>query len=398
MSVGSGFEMLGYQTPGDAKDADAASFEKYASSFGPISAKANYAQLPSKLAVKVRRLSDLFSADVDNLVTLSTHEMMMQRTIVVHGEEGRVNKVELTVPANEQFIGLGAASGEPVQWKQTSFQDQGTTLEVTWPNGLQKGQSTALWLTTRHELPSSLAAESAKPNPNAPGAKFTINNVLLPSATRIAGYVALNFDESWKVVTPEMSGLESRDARVTPVKGQMAWFTLRDYKLGIEIARNEPVLDAEVIAYALPRAKQVEIEGQFTLTVSRAPLRKFDVKLPVSSAMLLRVDSPLIGEQQLDEATGVWHFTLRKELQGTANVRWRLNEKTEDQRSEAPNAENPKLKIQNPKLAATLPRFEFPTARRFTGEWVIEANTDTELRYDTKGVQPSVARTRHCGS
>jgi hypothetical protein len=204
----------------------------------------------------------------------------------------------------------------------------------------------------------------------------------------MAGYVALNFDESWKVVTPEMSGLESRDARVTPVKGQMAWFTLRDYKLGIEIARNEPVLDAEVIAYALPRAKQVEIEGQFTLTVSRAPLRNFDVKLPVSSAKLLRVDSPLIGEQQLDEATGVWHFTLRKELQGTANVRWRLNEKTEDQRSEAPNAENPKLKVQNPKLAATLPRFEFPSARRFTGEWVIEANTDTELSYDTKGVQP----------
>ncbi len=379
--VGVGFEMLGYQTPGDAKDADTPAFEKYAASFGTLSAKANYAQLPAKIAVKIRRLSDHFSADVDNLVTLSTHEMMMQRTIAVHGEEGRVNKVELTVPVNEQFIGLSAAAGEPVEWKQTITQDKGTTLEVTWPKGLQQGQSTALWLATRQELPTSLTADSAKPN--ASGAKFTINNVLLPAATRLSGYVALDFDESWKVTTPEMSGLESRDARVTPVKGQMAWFTLRDYKLGIELARNEPVLDAAVIAYALPRAKQVEIEGQFTLTVSRAPLRKFDVKLPIASAKLLRVDSPLISEQQLDEATGVWHFTLRKELQGTSNVRWRLNEKTE-----APNSEDSKFKIQDSKLVAMLPSFEFPTARRFSGEWVIEANTDTELSYETKGVQP----------
>jgi hypothetical protein len=35
-----------------------------------------------------------------------------------------------------------------------------------------------------------------------------------------------------------------------------------------------------------------------------------------------------------------------------------------------------------------LPNFEFPATRRFTGVWIVEANTDTELGFETKGLQP----------
>ena len=345
----------------------------------------SFSHLPKDASVVVRRAGDHFSADVDNHVVLSTHEMTLERTIVVRGEEGRVTRVVLTLPANEQFLALGRTLGDDVQWKQIASDNPAkpglSAFEITWPTGLKKGNTTTLLLQTRQDLPAGLTTGNLKSQTT--NSKFLIENVRLADAVRVAGYVALDFDESWKVSTPYTTGLESRDARVTPVHGRMAWFNLRDYKLSLDIARNEPVLDATVLAYALPRAKQIELEGQFTLEVSRAPLRKFDVKLPVAIAKLLRVDSPLVGEQNLDEDTGVWHFTMRKEFTGTANVRFHLNlpaqtEKTQDTKSETENG----------RLVSTLPRFEVPTARRFAGRWVIEANTDTELSYETKGVQP----------
>lgn len=327
---------------------------------------AGFAALPSDARMVFRRVGDQFSADVDNRVVITAHEMMLDRAVAIHGEEGSVNRVTLTLPANEQFLSLGVVNGEPLDWKQVQGEKGATKLELAWPKTLRKGQTTTLALRTRQDIATTEGATQ----------KLTIENVSVKDATRVAGYMALDFDESWKVATPSSTGLESRDARVTPVQGRMAWFNLRDYKLDLEISRNEPVLDASVLAYALPRAKQVEIEGQVALAVSRAPLRKFDVKLPVATAKLLRVESPLIGQQQLDEASGVWHLTLRRELLGPASIRFHLS---------LPAAVEPGGEA---KLSATLPRFEVPSARRFTGQWVIEANTDTELSYETKGVQP----------
>ena len=384
MGVGAGLEMKGWQIP--AASADNA-FQAEAVKSGTINGSVRYEVAPEKIIAVIRRTGDHFSADVDALIALSTHEMTIDRTLAFRGEEGRVNRAQLTLPVNEQFIALTAAGGEAIEWKQIEgnadtpvrLQNEeadksvrAPVIEITWPNGLQKGASSTLLLKTRQDI-------SAKANSGQGGEKLAIENVRLGEATRVAGYVALNFDESWKVAMQESTGMESRDARATPVTGKMAWFTLREYKLAFEIARNEPVLDAIVIAHALPRAQQVEIEGQFTLEVTRAPLRKFDVQLPPSIAGLLHVDSPLVGERSHDAATGLWHFTLRKELLGCANIRFHLSLPVESGSATAVSELGT--------LTSVLPQFALPGARHFNGQWVIEANTDTELTYATKGVQ-----------
>lgn len=381
LGTGEGYEMKGWQTPA-ANASDAFQTELTKSGF-IINSTAHYDVAPEKIIGIVRRTGDHFSADVDAHIALSTHEMTTIRTVALHGEEGRVNRTTLTLPANEQFIALAASGGEAFAWKQIESskgilplndagrgQDAPATFEITWPGGLKKGGVTTLQLKTRQDI-------SAKANSGQGSEKLTVENVLIADATRIAGYVALDFDESWKVATQDTAGMESRDARSTPVTGKMAWFTLRDFKLALDIARNDPVLDAVVVAHALPRAKQVEIEGQFTLNVSRAPLRKFDVQLPVATAKLLHVDSPQVGEQSLDEATGIWHFSLRRELLGTANIRFHLSLPANISQDSALGT-----------LTSVLPQFGLPNARRFSGQWVIEANTDTELTYATKGAQP----------
>lgn len=378
LSVADEFEMTGWQLPGAAPDEAFANDQRSRKAAADGSFATHYDVVPDTVIANVRRRGNRFSADVDNRIALSTHDVTMERGIALRGEEGRVSRAMFTVPAGEQFLGLGSASGEPVEWKQL----QGSSFELVWPGGLRKGQSSILSLKTRRDLDAGTAEGRGTES-------LAFENLKLPEAIRVAGYVTLDFDDSWKVVTTGTAGLESRDARVTPVKGRMAWFTLRDHTLGIDIARNEPVLDAGVIAYALPRAKNVEIEGQIVLEVSRAPLRKLDVTLPVATARLLRWDSPLIGGQALDPTTGTWHLALRKELLGVANMRFHLSLAAEQkqQAADETRSQEPGTKNQTA-LAATLPNIELPAARRFNGAWVVEANTDTELSYETKGMQP----------
>ncbi len=170
------------------------------------------------------------------------------------------------------------------------------------------------------------------------------------------------------------TGLEARDIRLSPVKGRMAWYCLKDWQLQFEVSRRAPVHDVAVTVYALPRARQVEIEGQLELLVNGAPLRKFDVKLDPKLAPLFRVTSPLVAEQVLDDASGVWHFTLRKEVLGAESIRFRMSLPATDGDGQS--------------LHSTLPDIGTPGARRRTTAWVVEANTDTEIEFETKGVQP----------
>ena len=171
LSVVDDFEMTGWQSPGTAPDE---AFRNYENSKKPKPGESfltHYDVAPDKIIASIRRRGNHFSADVDNRIALSTHDVTMERTIALHGEEGRVNRATFSVPAGEQFLGLNAASGERVEWKQVESskgvsplpdaaqgRDALATFEITWPGGLQKGQATTLRLETRRDLPAAGAA------------------------------------------------------------------------------------------------------------------------------------------------------------------------------------------------------------------------------------------------
>lgn len=317
---------------------------------------------PAKTDVIVTRAPDRFSVDQDTSVTLSAHEAAISRTLTIHGEAGTAERASVTLPAGETFLGAQSPGAAPLEWKQV-----GQALELFWPRGLAAGTDAIFVVRTRKEI-GTAAAEGA-------GAEtFALSGLQVPGSARTTGYVALAFDESWKVNVTATNGLEARDIRLSPVKGRMAWYCLKDWQLQFEVSRRAPVHDVAVTAYALPRARQVEIEGQLELLVNGAPLRKFDVKLDPKLASLFRVTSPLVAEQVLDDATGVWHFTLRKELLGTERIRFRMSLPATDGDGQS--------------LRSTLPDIGTPGARRRTTAWVVEANTDTEIEFETKGVQP----------
>ncbi len=278
---------------------------------------------------------------------------------------------------SERVITLNSASQAPSSPFRLTWRRVGQTIAILPTQPLSPANSLELSVTSRLKLTK---AWTGPKNPES----ITIHQLDIPDAVKVAGYTALDFDDAWRVALKEARGLEDRDARLTPVKGRMAWFGLREHSLTFEVERAEAVFSTEVTAYALPRARTIEIEGQFTLNITGAPLRTFQVKLPMANAKLLRVTSPLVGEQQLDEATGTWTCTLRQESKGRQNIRWRMSLPSD---AGIPALSEPAAPTNNT-LTATLPHLELPQSRRFAGTWIIEANTDTQLSTKMQNMQP----------
>jgi hypothetical protein len=320
------------------------------------------APLASLPTLQVRVAKPRLEVDADTLVQLDKDSLTLTRTLNLRTDRP-VHELRVTLPEGEEFIRIDSAAKD-FEWKRVA-----RVIEMRFPAGVTLAAPVLVNLHTRQKL---LKAWSGPRIPEL----VKVQPLSIPEAVKIAGYSALSFDDSWRVALKDTSGLEDRDAKLAPVKGRIAWFGLRDWALGFEVERAEPVFSAEITAYALPRARTVEIEGEITLDISGAPLRTFQLKLPAAEAKLLRMTSPLIGQQQLDEATGQWTFTLRQESTGRQPLRFRLSLPAKV----ATNAEQT--------LQASLPVLELPAARRFAGTWVIEANTDTQVSFESQSLQP----------
>jgi len=360
-------------------------------------------------------------ADVDVIARIDKDSVQIERKIMLRSDRP-MNEIKLTLPAGEEFNEIlskpvgselpvsisNAATLTPVQQERlitpniisqpvfsqravTPNRDNavqaGSPFRMTWRRvgqtiAILPAQPLSPTNALEFSITSRLKLANAWKGPRIPET-VTIAHLDIPEAVKVAGYTALDFDDAWRVALKEAKGLEDRDARLTPVKGRMAWFGLREHALTFEVERAEAVFSTEVTAYALPRARTIEIEGQFALDISGAPLRSFQVKLPVENAKLLRVTSPLVGEQQLDEATGVWTFTLRQESKGRQNVRWRMSLPASGRRGRG--GDGPEVSVP---ITAALPHLELPQSRRFAGTWIIEANTDTQLSTTMQNMQP----------
>ncbi len=312
----------------------------------------------------VRRAKPRVIVDADALVRVSRDDISIEHTLGISTDRP-VNELRVTLPANEVFDDTAAIQGPPLEWKRN-----GQTLEYRWPNTLTSAVQSRITLRTRLRRTGTAAASAISP-------------LVIPDATKLAGYVALDYDTTWRVNVTDATGLEERDVKLTPVKGRIAWFCLRDFRLSFTTQRRDPVFDLDAIAYALPRAHSVEIEGQFTLRVSEAPLRRFQVQFSKEQAAAVRFTSANIAERQLDPNTGVWTLTLREELLGAAAIRWAISL----EQGAASNQDTGLKSQESQLLTTTLPQVSASTARKFTGQWIIEANTDTEITFDAKAMQ-----------
>lgn len=323
----------------------------------------------AKAVALIRKAVPRLTVDADARIFVGRDEVGIERTVNVTTDRP-ADHLEMTIPAEEELLGVEWSAGPGFEWRRS-----GRVIDVEWSPALDARNSGRLLVRSRIKLPARAAASAGGPATHG----VTVTNLAVEGANKLSGYVALDGEPSWQLTASETGGLEDRDARLTPVKGRMAWFNLREFRLTFEARRRQSSVDAEVTAYALPRASSVEIEGQVSLDIAGAPLRQVEVRITRETARLLRFTSPLIGEQSLDENTGVWRLSLARESVGRLNLRFRMA---------LPGTAGAAAAAGQATLNALLPRIEIPSARRFRGSWVVEANTDTELSFDTSSLQP----------
>ena len=327
----------------------------------PLATVAEWDAAIGKATATIRKVSPRIVVDADARVVVGRDLVEIERTLNV-ATDVPVDHLHVKLPDDEELLEVNRLAGPKLEWKRVA-----QTVEIEWQTYVNAQTQGKLTIKSRKKLDPAAASQA-----------LSITNVVIADAKKLAGYIALDHEPGWRVALKETSGLEDRDVRLTPVKGKMAWFSLRDFRLGFEVQRKDSVVDAEVAAYALPRAKSVEIEGQIALDITGAPLRQVEVRVTKEMARLLRFTSPLIGEQTLDEATGAWKLTLTRESTGRIALRFRLSLPGKADAASGTATT----------LIATLPRFEIPAARRFHGSWVVEANTDTQLSFATQSLQP----------
>ena len=339
--------------------------------------------------VTLSAVAQRFNAQLDTAITMERDAIHLRRELSVVPLEGRLFETRIDLPAGEEISSLKwkdeNLAGEP-QWERVDDADDGKVwLRIEWSGGLIAGGGRAVVIETRRDPENwfSLGEEAMA---------LAFSSAEIAAAEAVSGYVAVAFDDSFRVETTDVEGLEARDARAAPVKGQLAWFRLRDYSLELTAVRRPSEFDAVVTAYLLPLQSTLEMEGQIDLDIRFTPLAELVVRVAPDVAEHLRFESPLIAEKKLDEASGRWTLTFHQEPVGDQRLRFHMSvpyaeqgenaEANGDDDGEAEAEDDAKSR----RFETDVPVLAVEGVQRLSGQWLVEANTDTELSFEAQGL------------
>ncbi|NNE92831.1 MAG: hypothetical protein HKN23_14400 [Verrucomicrobiales bacterium] len=318
--------------------------------------------------ITLSTIGEKFKAQLDTLVALERESTQFTRTLTILPDEGRTFEIEFSLPLGEELLDVkGAGARSDFSWTRAD----GNTVRLSWKTGLSKNAGDTLTVTSRRDPEGWFALDES-------AMSLSFSSASIAGVEALSGYVAVQFDESFRVETVTAEGLDSRDGRTTPVTGTLAWFRLSDYNLELNVSRRATEIEAAHTAYALPLSSSLEIEGQFDLDIRYTPIGEIVIEFPPAVSEQVRFDSPLIAEKNVDADTGAWTLVFHDELIGGQTIRYRMSLPFEVEEV-AEDSEQKRFEI-------ALPVAKVPAAKRLRGDWVIEANTDTELNFEANGL------------
>ncbi len=332
--------------------------------FAPqIEGSANFVaayQFPSRTkppVVTVEKIAPRFSADIDTLVDVRREAIFIERVMALTADEGELFQTDLTLPPGEDLLTVreGDGSTEP-DWTRADGK-----IHIRWPDAVPIGGRKVFTIRTRIE-PSDWTTVK----------EFTlaVGDAKADGSEKTNGYIAAKSDEAFRIETRATDGLDKRDGRVTPVRGDFAWFRRNDFNLTLHIARRTPEVRATLTGYALPIAGALSVHAEIGYDVDFSGVKVFRVKVPKESAAQFYFDGEQIAERKLDGDT--WTITLQKETLG----RYALKV----------SAMLPFARGADAKFEIGVPAIVPLDVQRERGTWVVEANTDTEITFEPVGM------------
>ena len=312
-----------------------------------------FAVQPETIKVAVEKVTPRFNADLDTLVEFSRDAVSIERTLSLSGVDGEIFETGLLMPKGEKLISIrDENNGEP-EWKAT-----GTDIKIRWNRGLENGGRLVFKIKSEVEPPKWPETDS-----------FSPEDLEVTGAAKTNGYLAIKADEMFRLETGATEGLEPRDGRSTPVRGDFAWFRRDSFKLAVKISRRTPEIQATLLACALPVEGALDVHGQLNYNVLYSGVKKLRIKVPSHSAAEFYFDGSQIAERNRDG--DIWTIVFQKEIRGAYPLKFHAMIPFDAKESN---------------FHAEAPVVEALDARQQSGTWAIEANTSTEITFKTTGL------------
>lgn len=333
--------------------------------------------LPAPPEIEFQRLQPRFQAELHTQIDLRREAVQLHRQLRILTREGEMFSTRIRIPNGEEMVRVTLANGTEPRW-----QLRDSVLEVQWPESVKPAaavQTGVLNIETRVE-PADWFTFGERPK------DLHFADAAVEGAELTTGYVGLDFDERFQVRAAKATGMEPTDAKRLasigiPVRGTLTWSRGDACSLDVAVSRHPAEVHGTVTAFALPLLHTCELEGELALDVRNSGIRSLRVGAPAGVAEFLRFDSPLISERRLEKLTGEWSLTFHEELRGTPRLRFHMSLPLvrPEAAKDAPAGEDQRFQ-------ANLPLLTLPGAGRVSGQWIIEANTDTELAIAADGL------------
>ena len=316
---------------------------------------------PAGPRVTVEKVQPRFSADLDTLVEFKTDAIFLERTLTLHQEKGEVFSTAVTLPAGEEVLGVRGGDDTEPDWRMEAGK-----LRLRWGDAGEKSAARVFKIRTRIE-PEKWTQLGAD------GIAFTLGDAQIDGAEKITGYIALKADGAFRLEAEASETLERRDGRTTPVQGDYAWFRRADFTLKVKVAKRPGEVLAALTGYALPLEGVLDLHAQMNFQFLYSGARSVRVRVPKALAANFYFDGPQIAER--NRADDIWTIVFQKELTGgyalkiTAQVPVAMgNDATEA------------------RFSVAIPVIAPLDVVRASGVWAVEANTETEITFDAKGL------------
>ncbi len=334
--------------------------------------------------VVIQRTEPTVESDLDTLVEFRPDAIYLTRTLTLREQQGRRFSTAITLPAGEEFLDVrrveemkampnqpqaqGAqAVQETCHESEPEWTRDGAVISIKWSDEAAKPRVFRVRTRVEPEKWTQLPAE---------GVSFTLGDAKVAGTAKVAGYIALTADAAFRLEAQAGETLERRDGRSTPVHGEYAWFRREAFDLTIKIARRPSEVLAALTGYALPLEGVLDLHAVMNYQFNGGGTRTVKLRVPKDIAHNFQFEGPQIAERLL--ADDVWTVAFQKELTGAYALGITAQVPIAKQGAQDGG--------KGYSFAATVPVIAPLDVVRSSGLWAVEANTETEIRFDARGM------------
>ena len=348
--------------------------------------------------VTIERALPRLEADLDTLVEFRSDAIFFTRTITLREQKGRRFSAAITLPAGEELLDVrriselaiekqkipGLPSNEEAnQESEPEWTQEAGRVLIKWSDESAKPRVFRLRSRVEPEKWTQLPPE---------GISLALGDAKIADAAKVAGYIALIADPAFRLEAQPGETLERRDGRSTPVQGDYAWFRRDAFDLKVKIARRPAEVLAALTGYALPLEGVLDMHASMNYRFLGGGTRSVRIRVPKDLAQNFHFDGPQIAERVLAE--DVWTVTFQKELTGAYALAITAQVPVAKQAGDENGAKNGNKNgnrngnggAKGYSFAVKVPVISPLDVVRASGLWAVEANTETEIRFDARGM------------